>query len=57
MSGGSMDYISYRTVAKFKKKWLGSDRGLRLKGYVNEIFDGAYKECLRLIGEKVPEND
>ena len=79
MSGGSMDYISYRieeysadlcdreltdlakdmaevyhdaewwhsgeiceetyrkTVAKFKKKWLGSDRELRLKGYVNEI--------------------
>lgn len=99
MSGGSMDYISYRieeysedlcdleladlakdmakvyhdaewwhsgdiceetyrkTVAKFKKKWFGSDRELRLKGYVTEIFDGAYKECLRLIGEKVPGND
>ncbi len=56
-SGDICEETYRKTVAKFKKKWFGSDRELRLKGYVTEVFDGAYKECLRLIGEKVPGND
>lgn len=56
-SGDICEETYRKTVAKFKQKWFGSDRELRLKGYVTEIFDGAYKEFLRLIGEKVQEND
>ena len=56
-SGDICEETYRKTVAKFKKKWFGSDRELRLKGYVTEVFDVAYKECLRLIWEKVPGND
>ena len=45
-----------KAVEVFKNKWFGSDRCERLKGYVNEIFGRAKKECLSLL-PKAGEND
>lgn len=44
-----------KSAAAFKKKWFGSSRMSRLKGFIEEAFEEAKKECLIMIGEKTED--
>ena len=44
-----------KSTATFKKKWFGTSRASRLKGFIEEVFEDAKKECLIMIGEKTEE--
>ena len=48
---GDISEDGYReTVAKFKKKWFGTNREERLKGYVDERIEKTQKELYELLG-------
>lgn len=48
-----IDESDYRKTAQtFKDKWLrGNGREERLRGYINEIFNDAKRECLTMLGD------
>ena len=46
---GEEDYR--QTLAEFKKKWFGSNREERLKGYIDEKIEGTRAELYKLIGK------
>lgn len=41
------DYI--KTVNKFKRKWFGTDRNERLKGYIDETIEKVRKELYDML--------
>lgn len=41
------DYI--KTVNKFKRKWFGTDRNERLKGYIDETVEKVRKELYDML--------
>lgn len=45
------------TVRLFKEKWFKGDRTERLKGYVDESFDRARRECMELLGLEVVKDE
>lgn len=44
-----------KSVAAFKKKWFGTSRASRLKGFIEQAFEDAKNECLIMIGEKMED--
>ena len=51
---GEEDYR--KCLNKFKAKWFNADsRDVRLKGYIDTIFDNAKKDCYNLVGVKAEE--
>lgn len=51
-SGDTCEDTYRKSVAKFKKKWFGSDRNTRLKGYIDTKLDETKQELYQMIGEK-----
>ena len=55
-SGDSCEETYREKVAKFKTKWLGSNRQERLKGYIDKQTGLLRTELLQLIGETENED-
>ncbi len=49
-SGDICEDTYRKSVAKFKKKWFGSDRNTRLKGYIDTKFAETKQELYQMIG-------
>lgn len=49
-SGDTCEDTYRKSVAKFKKKWFGSDRNTRLKDYIDTKLDETKKELYQMIG-------
>ena len=48
---GREDYLE--TVKAFKKKWFGSDREERLRGYIDESINKLRRELYSLVGDDI----
>ena len=44
-----------KSAATFKKKWFGTSRASRLKGFIEQAFEDAKEECMIMIGEKMED--
>lgn len=54
-SGDTCEDAYKKTLGKFKKKWFGSTRKERLKGYIDSQISVVREELYKLIGEEVEE--
>jgi len=54
-SGDICEKTYRNTLKNFKKKWFGSERQERLKGYIDNQISVVRNELYKLIGEEVEE--